>query len=144
MFTLSNVWLSSAAVVTCLRTSYIDVFLAFPESRCRCGSLLSDCLSSCFLPPSSSACWDACPSPVTRTCCWSLALLLAVQLWIWKHRCPVYKTKWAGETSLKNWAKKLLADINSAHLSANYKVKSLCLLRFNTAYLCLNCLLCSN
>lgn len=76
----------------CWGESYIDVFLAFPESPRQCGSLLSDCLSSCFLRPSSSACWDACLSPVTRTCCWSPAPPPAAQLWIWKHRCPVCVT----------------------------------------------------
>lgn len=81
-----------ARQIKCLGDSYIDVFLAFPESRRRCESLLNDYLSSCFLPPSSSACWDACPSPATRTCCWLPALPLAVQLWIWKHRCPVCTT----------------------------------------------------
>ena len=75
-----------------LGDSYIDVFLAFPESLRRCGSQQSDCLSSGFLPPSSSACWDVCPSPATRTCCWSPELPLAVQLWIWKHQCHVCTT----------------------------------------------------
>lgn len=69
--------------------SYIDVFLAFPESRRRCGSLLSGCRSPGFLLPSSLTCWDACLSRVTRTCCWSPAPRPGGRPWIWTHRCLV-------------------------------------------------------
>lgn len=51
IYTFTNSCIQYVRVV-----SYIDEFLAFPESLHQCEILQSDCLNSCFLRPASSAC----------------------------------------------------------------------------------------